>query len=93
MFDRPKQGFGIPVNEWLRGPLRDWADDLLAEFRLRRDGIFRPEVVRRRWEQQRAGTHSNGYAMWNVLMFQAWHDRWAGSLAREPDLALAHVAG
>src|SRR3954447_21781358 len=93
MFDRPKQGFGIPVNEWLRGPLRDWADDLLAESRLRRDGIFRPGVVRRRWEQQRAGTHSNGYAMWNVLMFQAWHDRWAGSLATEPDLALAHVAG
>jgi asparagine synthase (glutamine-hydrolysing) len=93
LFDRPKQGFGIPVNEWLRGPLRDWADDLLAESRLRRDGIFRPGVVRRRWEQQRAGTHSHGYAMWNVLMFQAWHDYWAGSLATEPDLTLVDVAG
>jgi asparagine synthase (glutamine-hydrolysing) len=76
LFERPKMGFGVPVERWLRGKLRSWADDLLAETRLRREGIFDPSVIMRRWQQHRDGLVDWSVPLWSVLMFQAWMDRW-----------------
>ena len=74
LFERPKQGFGVPIADWLRGPMRDWAEDLLAEERLRHEGLLRPEPVRRAWRaflEGRAGEQP----IWIVLMLQAWRAR------------------
>lgn len=72
LFERPKAGFGIPVGAWLRGPLREWAEDLLAPQRLAADGCFDAAVIRRRWDDHLAGTADSTQAMWAILMFQAW---------------------
>lgn len=70
--DRPKAGFGIPLGTWLRGPLREWAGDLLASTRLRREGFLDPEVVGRLWAQHLSGKQERQYELWDVLMFQSW---------------------
>ena len=75
LIERPKQGFGIPLDEWLRGPLRGWAEALLSEDRLRREGIFNVEPIRNAWERHLRGKASLGYRLWSVLMFQAWLER------------------
>ena len=72
MFERPKIGFGIPVGTWLRGPLRDWAEDLLDERRIRNGGFFDPAIVRRRWTDHLQGRREGTSPIWSVLMFQAW---------------------
>lgn len=72
LIERPKMGFGIPLDEWLRGPLREWAGDLLAEDRLRREGYLHPEAITRTWNAHTRGQGSFGYRLWSVLMFQAW---------------------
>ncbi len=74
LIERPKMGFGIPLDQWLRGPLRDWAGDLLAEDRLRREGYLRPEAITRTWQAHQRGEGNFGYRLWSVLMFQAWWD-------------------
>ena len=72
LIDRPKMGFGVPVAEWIRGPLRDWAEALLSEDRLRREGFLNPAVVRERWRRHLARASNEGDALWHILMFQAW---------------------
>ena len=72
LIERPKQGFGIPLDQWLRGPLRDWAEAFLAEDRLRGEGYFDPAPLRAAWARHVRGEASYGYRLWSVLMFQAW---------------------
>ncbi len=70
--DRPKMGFGIPLDEWLRGRLRDWAESLLAPGRLAAEGYIKPDTVWRTWQAHQRGEGNFGYRLWSVLMFQAW---------------------
>ncbi|GAA4039105.1 asparagine synthase (glutamine-hydrolyzing) [Sphingomonas rosea] len=72
--DRPKAGFGIPVGEWLRGPLKGWADDLLSEDRLRREGLFDVDAVRKRYAAHQSGHRDSTPALWAILMFEAWRE-------------------
>jgi asparagine synthase (glutamine-hydrolysing) len=71
LVDRPKMGFGIPLDQWLRGPLREWADSLLDEKRLTAEGFFDPKPIMKAWRRHLEGA-SYGYRLWSVLMFQAW---------------------
>lgn len=75
IFERPKLGFGIPIGSWLRGPLRPWAEEMLTESRIRRDGYFRVDVVRKQWEEHLSGRFNRQHSLWGVLMFQAWLTR------------------
>ena len=72
LFERPKAGFGIPVGEWMRGPLRDWCETLLSPDRLRNEGYLSPDLVRTRWDQHLSGGVDHSSSLWGILMFQAW---------------------
>jgi asparagine synthase (glutamine-hydrolysing) len=72
LIERPKAGFAIPVDQWLRGPLRDWAEAQLDEARIRREGYFDPTPIRTRWNEHLSGRRNWGAHLWTVLMFQAW---------------------
>lgn len=76
LVDRPKMGFRFPLSEWLRGPLREWADGLLSSTQLRADGIFEPGLVRRVWDQHTTGVRNCAPELWSILMYQAWAREW-----------------
>ncbi len=76
LVDRPKTGFSIPLDSWLRGPLKSWVGDLLSPDRLRRQGLFDAGRVERVLDEHLRGRHNHGFWLWNVLMVQAWHDQW-----------------
>src|SRR5690606_38530050 len=87
LIDRPKQGFGIPLGSWLRGALRDWAEDLLDESRLRQEGYLRPEPIRKMWAAHLSGRQTWQHHLWNVLMFEAWlRARWCSRAPSRPGL-------
>lgn len=72
LIDRPKAGFAIPVGQWLRGPLRDWAEALLDEKRLENEGYFYSKPIRDKWKQHLSGRYDHSASLWAVLMFQSW---------------------
>jgi asparagine synthase (glutamine-hydrolysing) len=82
LFDRPKHGFDVPIADWLRGPLRDWAGDLLSPSRLGREGFVDPAQTQRLWQEHQKQTHDHAGALWAILMFEAWLD--AAREARKP---------
>ena len=79
LVDRPKTGFGIPIDDWLRGPLKPWASDLLSPARLQSQNLFNAGRVTTRMAEHMSGRRNHGYWLWNVLMAQAWHDQWLGA--------------
>lgn len=74
--NRPKSGFYLPIGSWLRGPLREWAESLLSRQRIQDEGFLEAEVIRRRWDQHVFGSENRESFLWDVLMFQAWLERW-----------------
>jgi asparagine synthase (glutamine-hydrolysing) len=72
LIDRPKQGFAVPLGAWLRGPLREWAENLLSTSTIREHGLLNPGEVQRLWRDQISGRWERKYQLWNILMLQAW---------------------
>jgi len=81
LIERPKMGFAVPLGDWLRGPLRDWAETLLDETRLRDAGMLDARLIRKTWDDHLSGRANHQYRLWNVLMFEAWRERWGAGLS------------
>jgi asparagine synthase (glutamine-hydrolysing) len=80
LVERPKMGFGVPIDSWLRGPLREWAEDLLSVDALKRQAIFNVDPIRRRWQEHLSGARNWQYLIWDVLVFQDWLHHNVGAL-------------
>jgi len=93
LIERPKAGFGVPIDTWLRGPLREWAEELLDERRLRTEGYFQPEPIRQMWATHLSGRANMQHHLWDVLMFQSWleasHQGGAGAVPADLPAAVA----
>jgi asparagine synthase (glutamine-hydrolysing) len=76
LIDRPKQGFSVPIGDWLRGELKGWAEELIEPGRLRREGYLNPELVRSTWNEHQSGRRNRAHHLWSVLMFQLWLERY-----------------
>jgi asparagine synthase (glutamine-hydrolysing) len=72
LYDRPKMGFGIPLENWLKGPLRDWCEDLLSESKIEQDGYLNSKLIKNTWKNFIQSNYNNQYKIWNILMFQSW---------------------
>lgn len=86
LIERPKMGFGVPIDQWLRGPLRDWAESYLSQSALTRGGIFNPELIRTRWAAHLDGRENWQYPLWTIITLQAWLEH-NSKTARAPELA------
>ena len=89
LIDHPKKGFAVPIEEWLRGPLRDWAESLLDDALIRKQGVLEPEFVSEAWDNYLTGDNDATSQIWNMLMFQAWSQD--GGLIGTEGLALQEV--
>jgi len=76
LIDRPKMGFGVPIEKWLRGPIKDWADDLLSKKNINEDGFFNYEMVKKIWDDHINKKSNNQHILWNILVFQSWKNEW-----------------
>src|SRR3990167_11330290 len=72
LFDRPKMGFAVPLDAWLRGPLRDWAENLLNKKHLKQQGFLQAEPILEKWQEHLSGKRNWQHPLWTVIMFQAW---------------------
>jgi len=88
LVDRPKMGFGVPIDSWLRGPLREWAESLLDEKRVADDGIFDAALVREKWQAHVSGEGNWHYYLWPILMFQGWFEQERDAAQSRQDAAL-----
>lgn len=76
LYERPKMGFGVPVGTWLRGPLKEWAGDLLSTSNIKKHGLVNPEYVEKRWNEHLSGDRNWESGLWSILMLQSWAERW-----------------
>ncbi len=94
LVERPKMGFGVPIDEWLTGPLREWAEGLLDPRRMRDEGFLDPEPIQRLWHDHLAGRGRGHFHLWDILMFQAWLQENSGAAgAHEPHLRPSRLVG
>ncbi len=91
LVERPKMGFAIPLADWLRGPLRDWAEDLLDPQYLG-GGLLDVRAVRTLWNAHLVGRRNQAYALWTILMFEAWRRRWTSSITAPKDQSVSAMA-
>ena len=72
LYQRPKMGFSVPVGEWIRGPLKNWAESLLNHERIHREGYLNPNLVETLWREHLSGARNHEHRLWDVLQFQSW---------------------